>query len=474
MLTWPISHSTTSCLRPENMDQPQFIAGATRAVRSGPKTSPPTTRSDLLGRLSRVMDIYLKNSLTWNGSAATLDRGTGIPLASSPFVSVAGGRHYLEPSSCFRGTGSSSIDPQLLADLRQRTVDAPTLHANENFTSSQPFGSTASVDVGPGISCGYHYPVIDHIFQNCTATAPLSFAAGVSAAWITPQTQQGVPAALVVSGTTISFNGTERAHNHWMRADAVQESSVSTPAWLAEGLVVTGPDSSHAGTAAAQFTIFSKHGTAGFGLHVRTDGYSSVSLTHCEAYGGSFGQGMTAGTKLFSAVNCLFDACSISAGAAQPGVFAMRNCTLHSGQMLLIGSGYTPGQWSATVRDSAFDSIAFSLLPPYQNGQPNWSPFTLDHNAFSGAHPSYPDPGNTDHSNVTFDWQTGFFGGFYLPSSSTLINAGSRPASDAGLFYYTTQQSQAREDHSLVDIGFHRPADSTTTIFQMTGKSPAG
>ncbi len=44
---------------------------------------------------------------------------------------------------------------------------------------------------------------------------------------------------------------------------------------------------------------------------------------------------------------------------------------------------------------------------------------------------------------------------FYLPTGSSLINAGSQSASLSGLFHYTTTTDQAKEGSSLVDIGLH-------------------
>jgi len=52
----------------------------------------------------------------------------------------------------------------------------------------------------------------------------------------------------------------------------------------------------------------------------------------------------------------------------------------------------------------------------------------------------------------------GTLGNYYLPTSggnlSLLINAGSRTASAAGLYHYTTRTDQTK-DSSTVDIGFH-------------------
>lgn len=43
------------------------------------------------------------------------------------------------------------------------------------------------------------------------------------------------------------------------------------------------------------------------------------------------------------------------------------------------------------------------------------------------------------------------------------MNKGSRNATDAGLYHFTTQISQAKEANSVVDIGFHYVAVDTAT-----------
>jgi hypothetical protein len=78
----------------------------------------------------------------------------------------------------------------------------------------------------------------------------------------------------------------------------------------------------------------------------------------------------------------------------------------------------------------------------------NWdgTDLTMTHNAI----------GNPNDLTVDdFNWQSGPLGNFYLPSDSTLINAGSAPANQLGLYHFTTQTNQVKEANSTVDIGYH-------------------
>jgi hypothetical protein len=53
--------------------------------------------------------------------------------------------------------------------------------------------------------------------------------------------------------------------------------------------------------------------------------------------------------------------------------------------------------------------------------------------------------------------------GWYASATPSLLNAGSRTASAAGLYHHTTQTSQAKEASTQVDIGFHYATANTST-----------
>jgi hypothetical protein len=48
---------------------------------------------------------------------------------------------------------------------------------------------------------------------------------------------------------------------------------------------------------------------------------------------------------------------------------------------------------------------------------------------------------------------------FFIDQTSSLINAGSKTATDAGLFHYTTNVDQSIEANTTVDMGYHIPPD---------------
>jgi hypothetical protein len=64
--------------------------------------------------------------------------------------------------------------------------------------------------------------------------------------------------------------------------------------------------------------------------------------------------------------------------------------------------------------------------------------------------------GANDLTNIDgYNWQSSWFGYFYLPSDSPLITAGSTNANYLGLYHFTTQVDQVPETTNTVDIGYH-------------------
>lgn len=63
--------------------------------------------------------------------------------------------------------------------------------------------------------------------------------------------------------------------------------------------------------------------------------------------------------------------------------------------------------------------------------------------------------GGHDLTVAGYHWQSSWFGDYYLPPGSPLIDAGSTTAAQVGLYHFTTQTSQAIEGGSVADIGYH-------------------
>ena len=54
-----------------------------------------------------------------------------------------------------------------------------------------------------------------------------------------------------------------------------------------------------------------------------------------------------------------------------------------------------------------------------------------------------------------YGWESIWGGDYYLPNSTTLTNAGSTTAPALGLYHFTTQTNQLKEQLTTLDRGYH-------------------
>jgi hypothetical protein len=127
----------------------------------------------------------------------------------------------------------------------------------------------------------------------------------------------------------------------------------------------------------------------------------------------------------------------------------LENCTMRGGSLTFMPL-YQPV--FCTVVNCALDGTSVSLA-----GYATTSGYYYyDYNAYTNTStPFVYGSGLHDKTGVTFNWQSGLLGNFYLPTNSTLIDAGSTTANQVGLYYFTTQTNQTPETNSMVDIGYH-------------------
>jgi hypothetical protein len=127
------------------------------------------------------------------------------------------------------------------------------------------------------------------------------------------------------------------------------------------------------------------------------------------------------------------------------------------------------------IENTAFDGTGFRFND-YLNGSSSYT--TFNYNAYntnnlSGL--SYPFPygaatnfleviGPNDLMVTNFNWQISWFGNFYLPTNSPLINKGSTTANLLGFYHFTTQTNQVPETNSIVDIAYHYVATGTNGV----------
>jgi len=359
-----------------------------------------------------------------------------LPSPSAPvYQSVNGGNYYLTNASPYRAAGTANIDPTLLANLQKKTTWAPILYNGVTFATNATFNPWAPRDTNSSPDIGYAYDPLDYIFENnCEMDSNATFTAGTAAAWTTSEGIQ------LEKELTVNFAGLVTSPDYWVRANTVQEDDPNG-SYGAGGLVseYSYGTLSAAPTAEASFTRFSM--LAGYGNLFRDDnGELYINLKNCEFWDtgeGGYGIGL-------NLTNCLFYRTYIGVQSTGPAEMSMQNCTMYGGNILTAHWG----SWTDTVVNCSFDGGAdLSGVD---------SVTYCDYNAFDTNGSQFPTSGAHDVIVTNgFAWESGWFGNFYLPTNSPLIEAGSTNANFLGLYHFTTQTNQVPDGTNIVTIGYH-------------------
>ncbi|MDB6016693.1 MAG: hypothetical protein JWR19_1182 [Pedosphaera sp.] len=409
--------------------------------------------STLIGGSSST--VFLTNSLL----AAITNWGifTGGNNAtnadSSIFQTVGAASHYLADNSPYRNAGTTNLSTDMLAILPQTTTYPPLVYSNATIAADTTFNPQAQRDTdAPDL--GYHYDPLDYVFGGTDANANLTFTKGTAAGWF--RTSSGwfhAGHGIHLGDTKIaSFTGQVDAPAYWVRTGTVQEGGTAIwgggygPGGISGWANQNAGNDSQSPEVHAQFTLCSM--LASDGNFFRDDwGYLKVRAAHCEFWSGGMG-GYAIGMYL---TNCLMMRMPGSQveGHAGNEVY-VRDCTWRGADFSLARSLAIP----VSIKDSAFEGTVFNASDAYKN---NTNYTTYDYNAFlSGANRTDPTGAHDVIVTNSFGWQTGPLGNYYLPTNSTLIDAGSLTnAGLAGLFHFTTTTDQVKDGATRLDIGYH-------------------
>jgi hypothetical protein len=396
------------------------------------------------------------------------------------FQTVGAGAHYLA-TNCptgIRAAGTTNIDPALLADLQTKTTYPPVVYSNAVITTNMALGPQALHDTNALPDVGYHYDPLDYVFGGCDLYTNLDFSAGTAVAWFENyglKDVDGQPYGLSINdGAKVSFHGTAAQPNWFLRFNLVQEGNGNwlTSGWM-PGLMLNGSGSAPLlPEINATFTKWS--GAVGFGEFFRDAwNYGVVHASNSEFY--IAGYASYAASMYFT--NCLFDRdLALIAGDTDSASLTYLNCTFHDGAMLIKRySGKSPSFW--LFENCAFDG---TLLITYDQLNANTNSTEMDYNCYNPSNSSwmtypyswYGAPstnvlevvGPHDITVTNYNWESSWFGNYYQPTNSPLINKGSTNANLLGLYHFTTQTNQAVESDSIVDIGYHYVATDTNGI----------
>jgi Mg-chelatase subunit ChlD len=361
------------------------------------------------------------------------------------FESVGSGYRYLVANSTNRNAGSTNINSDLLKDLKRMTTYPPVIRSNLLISASTNWAIQAPRNAGqPDI--GYHYWPIDYLCNGVTVSnATLTLNGGVA---VGCYGLQGI--WLEIGGKLVS-GGTAETHNQLFPYQLVQEQPVTLNSSPFSLMLFT------SGSVEAKFTDF--HGMSAAGIFLTYgDGPCQLKLKDCFlGYGASYVQSPSGGASVPTTfTNNLFERADLTIGTFdyENPVFFYNNTVRNS--TIEIEDGWSVPNYR-TIRDNLFDNSTLTV--------PNPSQVYFDHNAYYQSTTTLTNH-TGDFTVTSLSYATGPLGNRYVDSATpTLVDAGSRLASDAGLYHYTTKTNQIKEGEEAaspktVDIGFHYVAAS--------------
>ncbi|HUB87593.1 MAG TPA: hypothetical protein VMB22_06845, partial [Verrucomicrobiae bacterium] len=312
---------------------------------------------------------------------------------------------------------------------------------------------------------GYHYAPLDYAFGGCGTASNITFNAGTAVGWFRTGSgyywggMQPGQAIRLDDWVTASFNGTATSPDYFVRCNVAQESPFNGydggvgPGGLTSSTNQFIGNSSRSAIVNLQFTRCSVMAGEAGSYFADDWGYMTVRAKDCEFLGGA-----EVGFVLTCCLtNCLFDRVWDSGQIeGSPGnEFFVQNCTYHGGQLRF--SRYNPWYGMSLnipvcVRDSSFDCTTLSTADALSS---NTNLTDYANNAFILGQDRVVPTNINDVVVSSFDWQSSWFGNYYLPSDSPLIDRGSTTADQVGLYEFTTQTNQVKEGTNIVDLGYH-------------------
>jgi hypothetical protein len=377
------------------------------------------------------------------------------------FQWAGAGAHYLATGSPYRNAGSTNINAALLSELRQRTTYPPVTLTSPIGTATT-LGPVVQRDSDGSPDLGYHYSPLDYLASNVVVQAALTFTNGVAIGGY------GTRWFELGSGSSVIGEGSPLQPVRLVHVQNVQEQG---RAWGA------GPQFHHtsATNSPSLRFRFSEHsaspGVVGT-LYSAAGDYplQELSFQHCTLWAGSFGlYPVSASAVTIALTNNLVDRCSLVVGKAYNAlntplsVFLYNNLFRGGDLTLHYYDGTQDPVWA--VKDNLFAGASQSF---YKDSRGN-TQVQRSYNGFA-TNTTTVFGGASSFTNLVTDFQSlPSLGRYYYPASggstslTNLVNRGSRLASSAGLYHFTTTTNQVKEATSQVDIGLHYVAVDAST-----------
>jgi RHS repeat-associated protein len=441
-----------------NAQNVTFSRSAFLATASAvPATNSLTLTNCILANVTNLVSgLLVSTNGNYNGFYQSPYLASLAPTAFTntfyPFQTAGAGSYYQVTNSAFIGVGTAGLDANLLVDLTSRTVYPPLICSNFSLSVATNYYPQVPRDTNAS-ALGFHYDCLDYAFGGVNAYSNLTFNAGTAMGWFElPGTGGAGYGISIYDKVVVRLNGTASQPCIVARYDTVQEGGNGL--WMDKGYLaaITGQSLSggygmSAANAAQVWPNFTRHaGLAADPNHYREENaLIKVVGQNSEFWSANIG----AYWVYLNFTNCLFDRSAFVLLGSNPAICGMRNCTMHGGSVTLEEYGQT---WPVWIEECAFDGTSLSVE---DNSGGNTNLTYCDFNAFVTSSNRLPMLGTHDVIVTNFNWQRSWFGNFYLPTNSPLINAGSTTADKFGLYHFTTQTNQVPETNSVVDIAYH-------------------
>lgn len=423
---------------------------ATRLITSSVGAATTRFTNSVFANIPTLSSGTVNNSGDYNGFYNGISFGSSqFSSASSPFQAVGAGYYYLAAGSLFRNVGRTNLPTGLVADLKKRTTYPPVVLTN-TITIATVLSPQATCDTDTP-DLGYHYDPIDYAVNTLMVTnTTLVLTNGVVLAAF------GNNGLWLTDGSYLYSQGTPQRHNHLTRHANVQEQPINWGSATLGNTVTVNPYNYGVTPPTAEFRLTDFDGLPGFGYHSYMTSnnwvFTKLTMQDCSLNSGTLvGSGYN--SSILSFTNNLFERV-YTWFQFSPQINYYNNLYRYGSLDAINGGAST---W--TIKDNAFDSALLA-----QSG-------TLVHsnNAYIAMGSNRFTPTNaTDKVMTNFLYVTGPLGAYYH-NTNALVNIGSRNATNAALFHYTTTTNivsgwQVKETNSIVDIGFHYVAVDSAGI----------
>ena len=364
------------------------------------------------------------------------------------FAGVGAGANYLAVGSPHRGGGTGAINATLLNELRAWGATQPPAVWTTTLTTDTVWEPLVERSAGQP-DLGYHYPALDYAVSGVTLNnVRLTLTNGVAVA------VYGTSGLKLTASAKLASGGTPMLLNRLVRHNAVQEQSLASWSGGASGVLLKDESTAQAGSEMRlRFTELVV--PAGGGHHFNGGAkLGRLALTDCEVQGGSL-QFNQAGTyaRTVALTNNVFHrvAFSLGTGADTTLTAYARNNLFRGVSASLNAAPANSWEW----RDNLFDTTS---LWQYYGGVANGN------NAFRSCPAGLTPAGSGIVTLTALSYAADAWGRrWYVSTTPSLVNAGSRSSGAAGLWHHTTQVNQGKEGNTQVDIGFHYVACDSTS-----------